>query len=155
MLKYHRAVLADVKALSRFTDWWLAGRGKAKGIVGAVNDCFIAPSQHKKYITRYKTWICLDGKQIVAWAVVEPSNTMIHLLIAGNYRGLGIGTRLVNILSPRYVRSKIDQSTGNPIAFYTRLGYRKVSQVQSRSRLDIEKIKPKRTRNIDILELPG
>lgn len=155
MLTYHEAVLGDVKALSRFTDWWLAGRGKAKGVIGAVNDCFISPSQHKKYVVKYRTWLCCDGAQVVGWAVVEPAGTMIHLLVAGNYRGKGIGSRLLKILSPRCIRSKLDQSTGNPEKFYKRFGYRKVKRVRSRSRLDIDKIRPSRNANIDVMEFTG
>jgi len=155
MLKYRQAVLDDLKALCKFTDWWLAGRGKSKGAVGAVNDCFISPSHHRKYILKYQTWICCDVEKIIGWAVVEPSNTMIHLLIHGDYRGKGIGSRLVKILSPRSVRSKLDQSSGNPIGFYAKLGYRKVKRVQSRSRLDIDKIYPLRDANIDVLKYSG
>jgi len=155
MLQYRQAVLDDVKALCKFTDWWLSGRGKAEGVPGAVNDCFVSPGQHGKYIVRYKTWICLDDLEIIAWAVVEPSSTMIHLLVSGDYRSNGIGQRLVKILSPRIVRSKLDQSCGDPIGFYNKLGYRKVKRVKSRSRLDIDKICPLRKANIDVMELVG
>lgn len=155
MLNYRQAVLGDVKALCKFTDWWLAGRGKAQGAAGAVNDCFVSPGQHRKYVLKYKTWICCHDNYIVGWAVVENSNTMIHLLVAGDYRGCGIGSKLVLILSPRLVRSKLDQSSGNPIGFYAKLGYRKVKRVQSRSRLDIDKICPTRDANIDVLEYSG
>lgn len=152
MLQFRRAVLDDLSALCFFTDWWLSGRGKSKGIDGAVDDCFISPGQHKKYIEKYTTWICLDGDKIVGWAVIEPSDTMIHLLVAGNYRGLGIGSAFVDCLSPRFIRSKMDQSSGDQIGFYMSLGYRKVKRVQSRSRLDIDKIHPFRKANIDLME---
>lgn len=155
MLTFRQAVLDDVKDLCKFTDWWLSGRGKAKGAAGAVNDCFISPGQHRKYILKYQTWICLDAEKIIGWAVVEPSNTMIHILVHGNYRSKGIGTMLIVFLSPRFVRSKSDQSSGNPIGFYAKLGYRKVKRVRSRSRLDIDVICPSRNPNIDVLEYSG
>jgi len=155
MLQYRQAVLDDVKALCKFTDWWLSGRGKAKGVPGAVNDCFVSPSQHLKYIRKYHTWICCHDTYIVGWAVVEPSDTMIHLLVAGDYRGCGIGSRLVEILCPRSVRSKSDQSSGNPRPFYEKLGFGFVGSCQSRSRLDIEKICPTRKSNIDVMEKSG
>ncbi len=153
MLNYRQAVLDDVKNLSRFTDWWLAGRGFHKNVPGAVNDCFISPGQHEKYILKYNTWVCTDDDFIVAWAVVQHNDIMIHLLVAGDYRNTGIGSALLRKLSPRFVRSKSDQSSGNPIGFYRRAGYRKINTVQSRSRLDIDVIKPFRKPNIDILEL--
>lgn len=155
MLKYRKATLQDVKSLSKFTDWWLAGRGFNKGVPGAVNDCFISPGQHRKYVKKYSVHLCIDDTKIVAWAVVQHGGVMIHLLVAGNYRGTGIGSRLLNILSPRYVRSKLDQSSGNPIDFYLKAGYRKVALVKSKSRLDIEKLRPFRKYNIDILVYPG
>lgn len=152
MYKFRNATLDDLKAVSRFTDFWLSGRGKRIGISGAVDDCFISPSQHRKYICKYRTFLCLRDFEVIGWAVVEPSETMIHLLVSGNYRGMGIGKQMMRLLSPKLVRSKLDQSSGNPLGFYQKLGYRKVSTEQSRSRLDIDKIKPNRKSNIDILQ---
>ena len=153
MLENRRAVLEDLKDVSRFTDWWLSGRAKAKAIPGAVNDCFISPSQHKKYILKYRTWLWLDGRAIVAWAVIEPSGTLIHMLVAGPYRGYGLGRAMMAFLKPTYVRSKNDQSSGDPRPFYEKCGYCYVCSEPSRSRLDIDKIKPTRPANIDILEI--
>ena len=131
MLNYREATEDDSKALRRFTDFWLSGRGKRVKAAGAVDDCFISPSQHKKYICKYRTFLCIDALEIICWAVVEPSGTLIHLLVHGNYRRKGFGRFVVQILSPRYVRSKLDQSSGNPISFYEKLGYRKVRTVKS------------------------
>lgn len=153
MLLYRDATIDDLKSVSRFTDFWLSGRGKRFGISGAVDDCFISPSQHKKYICKYRTFICHDKVKIIGWAVVEPSGTLIHLVVDGRYRGKGIGESMMLILKPRLVRSKSDQSSGNPIGFYEKLGYRVVSREQSRSRLDIDSIRPSRKKNIDILVL--
>ncbi len=152
MLNYRDATLEDLKAVSRFTDFWLSGRGKRVKAFGAVDDCFISPSQHKRYICKYRTVLCIDELKILGWAVVEPSSTIIHLLVAGNHRGHGIGKKLVECCAAKYVRSKSDQSSGNPIGFYERLGYRKLRAVKSRSRLDIDRIRPKRKPNIDYLE---
>lgn len=155
MLHYRQATEYDVRQLSRFTDFWLAGRGFYQKVPGAVNDCFISPGQHRKYVNKYVTWICTDDSNVVGWAVVQHGDIMIHLLVAGDYRGCGIGSALLSHLRPRFVRSKSDQSSGNPIAFYQKMGYRKIDTVQSRSRLDIDLIKPFRKPNIDILEYPG
>ncbi len=152
MLNFRDATIDDLKAVSRFTDFWLSGRGKRVQAAGAVDDCFISPSQHKKYICKYRTFICLEDLELVGWAVIEPSGTMIHMLVSGRHRGNGIGRQMMKLLSPKLVRSKSNQSTGNPIGFYNRLGYHKVSTVRSRSRLDIDVIRPKRKPNIDVLE---
>lgn len=150
---YRDAIIDDLGAVGRFTDFWLSGRGKRVNAPGAVDDCFISVSQHRKYICKYRTFLCLDAFEIVAWSVIEPSGTMIHLLVAGNKRGKGIGKHILKLTSPKLIRSKSDQSSGNPIRFYERLGYRKVDTVKSRSRLDIDLIKPNRKPNIDILEI--
>lgn len=151
MLIFRDATIDDLKAVSRFTDFWLSGRGKRVNAPGAVDDCFISPSQHKKYICKYLTFLCLRSHEIIGWAVVEPFGTMIHLLVDGEYRGKGIGKSMVLILQPKFVRSKSDQSSGNPIGFYEKLGYRKVATEQSRSRLDIDVVRPQRKPNIDVL----
>ena len=151
MVLYRDATLDDLKDVSRFTDFWLSGRGKRVKAFGAVDDCFISHSQHKKYICKYRTLICLEDLELVGWAVVEPSDTLINMLVAGNYRGQGIGRQMMCLLSPKFVRSKLDQSSGNPTGFYEKLGYTKVKTVKSRSRLDIDIIRPKRKPNIDVL----
>lgn len=150
MIVYRKGNIDDLKSVSRFTDFWISGRGKRVNEPGAVDDCFISPSQHKKYICKYRTFLCLNGSTIIGWAVVEPSNTLIHLLVAGNRRGEGIGSMLVKLIEPRCIRSKSDQSSGNPESFYLKLGYRKVCSERSRSRLDIDKVKPDRVVNIDV-----
>ena len=148
-----RATLKDLETICSFTDFWLAGRGKSQGISGAVDDYFISSGQHKKYIVKYATWQCVCNSRLLCWAVVEPSGTMINMLVDGNLRGKGIGRALMAKVRPKFIRSKSDQSSGNPIGFYEKLGYRKVSRVQSRSRLDIDQVRPARRPNIDILEL--
>lgn len=109
MFEYRRAVLDDLKALSRFTDLWLSGPGKALDVSGAVDDCFISVGQHRKYIEKYTTWICLDGNTIVGWAVIQHSSVM--------------------------------------------MGYYKVKRIRSRTRPDIDSIRPIRKPNIEIMKL--
>lgn len=153
MIQYRLADVNDLDLICRFTDYWLSGRGKRIGAPGAVDDCFVSPGQHRKYVSKYQTLIAFDKVTLVGWAVLAHNSIMIHLLVAGNHRCKGIGRQMVRILQPKRVRSKSDQSSGNPIAFYERLGFHKVRCEQSRSRLDIDKIKPNRSSNIDILEL--
>lgn len=153
MLVIRKASLDDLDLVSCFVDWWLSGRGKSKGVVGAVNDYFISKGQHKKYIVKYTTWLCFDALELIGWAVVEPSGTLINILIAGKRRGDGIGRAMMDHIRPKFVRSKSDQSSGNPLGFYEKLGYELVDKVKSRSRLDIDRIRPSRNKNIDVLEL--
>lgn len=150
--KFRQAGLNDLDHISWFTDYWLSGRGKDKGEPGAVNDCFVSPSQHKKYITRYKTYLVLDLNHIIAWAVVQLDGSLIHFLVAGDCRLKGIGTWFLKKINPPTVRSKLDQSSGDPSPFYAKNGYRKTVTIKSQSRFDIDKIRPHRKKNIDIYQ---
>jgi len=150
-----KAYLFDLEKIRQFTDFWLAGRGIKHNAPGAVNDYFISPSQHKKYIEKYRTWLVFDENEIVGWTVIQKDGSMIHLLIAGDHRRQGIGKFLVQSLNPEKIHSKSNQSTGNPAGFYERLGYEKIESRQSKSRLDIDKIKPDRKKIIDIFQKTG
>lgn len=153
MIVYRQARLDDLDPISRFTDWWISGRGKARNVPGAVNDCFITKPQHQKYIRRYETLIAFRGVSIVGWAVKGHNEVLIHLLISGPYRGQGIGKAMISILRPRIIRSKKDQSTGNPVEFYKKLGYQIVRTEQSKASFSIDQSKPNRPENIDVFVL--
>lgn len=152
-MEFEIATLKDLKEICFFTDFWLAGRGLKKHAPGAVNDCFISPSQHTKYILRYKTYVIFRKDKIIAWAVIQLDGSLIHLLVSGYHRHEGIGSWIIQRLQPKIVHSKNDQSSGDPAEFYEKLGYTKTATVKSASRLDINKIRPDRKKNIDIYQL--
>ena len=149
---YRKANENDLKNICRFTDFWLSGRGKAKGVPLTVNDYFISPSQHRKYIIKYTVLLATFDYAIVGWAVLQLNNTLTHLLVAGSHRAQGIGKHMLRLLCPETIHSKSDQSTGNPLQFYKHLGYEYVKSVQSKGRFDIDKIRPDRPKNIDVLQ---
>jgi len=69
-------------------------------------------------------FLAFDKKKLVGWAVKRlKTNVLFHLLIDPDYRGMGIGAKLLEILKPDIVRSKSDQMTGDPAAFYEKNGY--------------------------------
>jgi len=75
-----------------------------------------------------ETWVVFDGKKLVSWATVgrKSRRGLWNLLVHPKYRGRRIGSVLVEALKPDYVRSKADQSTGDPTPFYEKLGYETV-----------------------------
>lgn len=148
----YQAKLENLKKICNFTDFWLAGRGKRINAPGAVDDYFISPSQHKKYIEKYSTFIVCDENIIVAWAVIQNDGSLIHFLIAGTHRRQGIGRMFLKRLNPQLIHSKSNQSSGDPSGFYEKLGYKKVRSVKSKSRLDINKLRPNRKKIIDIYQ---
>lgn len=128
-LRYRLSVLEDVEMVIEFVDRLLAGK-----------DFFCPRGQHIGYY-KYKTIvITLDQGNLVGWAVRQRNGSLIHLLVDTDYRGKGIGTHLLEVLEPLFVRSKFDQSTGNPLKFYEDRGFEKTSD---------ERIG--RNKNIDLL----
>jgi len=153
--KTTKATISDLNNICKFTDFWLAGRGLRIKAPGAVDDYFISPSQHKKYIQKYSTWIIREGTNLIAWAVIQNDGSLIHMLVAGTHRKQGIGMNFLKQLSPAKIHSKSDQSSGNPAKFYEKAGYVKTNTVRSKSRLDIDRIRPNRKKNIDIYQRTG
>lgn len=151
-IEFRRARITDLNEICHFTDFWLSGRGLRTKAPGAVNDCFISPSQHRRYIVKYKTYIVVFNEKLIGWAVVQTNGSLIHFLIDGNYRGRQIGSQFLKFINPQIIHSKLDQSSGDPGRFYERQGYIKTDTIKSHSRLDIDKIRPNRKKNIDIYQ---
>ena len=145
-----QADIKDLDTIRRFTDFWLSGRGIKHNAPGAVDDCFISPSQHRRYILKYKTFLLHNKQSLIGWAVIQHDGSLIHFLMAGTHRGKGLGSLFLEKLHPDKIHSKSDQSSGNPGPFYEKCGYKKIKTVKSQSRLDIDKIRPDRKANIDI-----
>ena len=125
---YRRATRKDLPDIRKFVDYWLSGRAKAKGIKNAGNDYFVTYNQHRSYIKNCYVWLALDNNLIVGWGVKQKNNVMIHLLVDANYRGRGIGAKMLELMNPDIIRSKSDQMTGDPATFYEKHGYMKISQ---------------------------
>lgn len=135
---YRRATMVDCENCVRFTDAWLAGRQKTKGHPLAGNDYFISWGQYKSYLRTRHVLLALDQSEIVGWAVMERTRVLIHLLVHGDYRGHEIGGALLSRLNPDIIRSKQDQTTGDPASFYERNGYMKMSELRVGKKRNIE-----------------
>lgn len=126
-VNYRTASPEDLNIVRDFTDYWLSGKGYAAGFEKAGHDYFIPTRQHGDYLKYYTTLLAFIQNQLVGWAVRQRDGTLIHLLVASNFRGKGIGAALLKMLTPTAVRSKSDQSTGDPLAFYLKHGFKKTS----------------------------
>jgi len=138
-IQYRRATFVDLPAIVQFVDLWLAGRAKKAGAVNAGDDYFVTPQQHKSYLRGGIVYIALEGDKIVGWGVKGRNNVLIHLLVAGDCRGKGVGSELLKRLNPDVIRSKSDQSTGDPASFYEEHGYAKagVRKVGKKHNIDL------------------
>ncbi len=141
---YRKAVIEDLPAIAAFVDFWLTGGGKAGGIPGAGHDFFVPVGRHEGYLKKYHVLLAGYKGAIVGWAVKTKKGVLSHLLVAATFRGSGIGSELLKRMSPEVVRSKFDQSSGDPAEFYRKRGYVKASS---------ERLGKKK--NIDIFTRPG
>lgn len=122
-VRFRWANIEDLDGITEYVDCFLSGRRhKTLGRVSA-SDYFVEHGRHIHYIKDYKTLLAVVGQMIVGWAVLTSKGVLIHLLVRPDFRGRGIGRRMVEILQPELVRSKTDQSSGNPEHFYRTLGY--------------------------------
>lgn len=147
-----KAKAIDLCRIINFVDYWLSGRGVKAKAKGAVNDCFISPSQHQRYLTKYDTYIMQANDEIIGWAVKHPNGSLLHLLIAGDKRGMGYGAKLLRHIKPNVIRAKTNQSTGDPTPFYVQYGYRVVEQQPSQPNLSAKAKAKGRPKIINILK---
>jgi len=141
---FRKAVIEDLDAIVAFVDFWLTGGGKAGGIPGAGHDFFVPKGRHEAYLARYNVLLAGYAGEIVGWAVKTKKGVLIHLLVAATFRDQGIGGELLRRMSPEIVRSKFDQSSGDPAKFYIKRGFVKAT---------CERFGKKK--NIEIFSAPG
>lgn len=137
-VQYRRAHESDIPAIVAFVDFWLAGRGLADGVPGSAHDYFVPAGRHIKFVTRYTTLIALVENCIVGWSVKTNKGVLIHLLVAGTFRHQGIGSKLLELMNPDILRSKTDQSAGDPADFYRKHGYARTSSKRQGKNQNIE-----------------
>lgn len=143
-IQYRLANEADVPAITAFVDYWLAGRGLVDKSPGSAHDYFVPAGRHLKFVTKYSTLIALLNNHIVGWAVLTHKNVLIHLLIAGFMRHQGIGSKLLELTDPETIRSKMDQTAGDPAQFYEKLGYTRAPGATQGKKQNIEIFKRSR-----------
>lgn len=113
---YRLARMSDLDDIVSIVDRLLAGK-----------DFFCPRGQHIGYF-KYKTILLAHASDnLIGWAVRQKNGALIHLLIDPVYRGQGIGSHMLEVLEPLLIRSKSDQSTGDPLKFYEKHGYTKTT----------------------------
>jgi len=139
-ITYRPAGGNDLDDIRKFVDFWLSGGAKKLGIEGAGADYFVPKGQQIGYL-KYKTvYLATFEDKIIGWTVKSKNDTMIHLLVCPEYRGRGIGGHLLSIIDPACIRSKSDQTTGDPLKFYQKHGY------------EVTEAKTGKHQNIDLMQ---
>lgn len=132
MVTYRPAILADIRTIKEFVDFWLSGRGMIQHAPGASNDYFVTESQHLAKIKYGTVLLAFEDRRLVGWAAKGKNDALFYLLIAATHRHRGIGSALLKLIDPQCVRSKNDQSTGDPINFYLKHNYRIIARSQGK-----------------------
>lgn len=127
-VEYRLAEIDDFESVVKFVDFWLTGGGLSDGVPGSGHDFFVPRGLHEKYFKKYQVGLALVSSEIVGWAVKTDKGVLIHLLIAGTFRKSGIGGELLKRMAPKIIRSKTDQSGGDPLGFYEKHGFTKASK---------------------------
>jgi len=92
-------------------------------VPGSAHDYFVPAGRHLKFVTKYTTIIALVENCIIGWSVKTHKDVLIHLLVAGRFRHQGIGSELLARMNPETIRSKMDQTAGDPAQFYKSHGF--------------------------------
>jgi len=87
------------------------------------SDGFIGDRRLRYYLQRDRTYVALEGEEIVGVAIHSKKKTLYNLIVDETRRGQGIGTKLLQAVNPDYIRCKVNVSSGNPIPFYQKHGY--------------------------------
>jgi ribosomal protein S18 acetylase RimI-like enzyme len=73
--------------------------------------------------TRHTILVAELDSVLVGIAVRTSGTRLVNVLVHPAYRGLGIGSALVEASGASEVRAKLDMSTGDPTSFYQNLGF--------------------------------
>lgn len=137
-IEYRNATVEDLDNICAFVDYWLTGGGKSDHIAGAGHDYFVRHGQQADYLKKYNVLLATFADEIVGWAVKTKKNVLIHLLVAATFRGQNIGSEMLRKMQPDVIRSKFDQSTGDPGPFYVKHGFVKAISEKVGKKQNIE-----------------
>lgn len=64
-----------------------------------------------------------EWSEICGILVLYADSVLHNLFLARPWRSLGLGSAIIEAVSPSVIRAKVDMSTGDPSGFYARLGF--------------------------------
>jgi GNAT superfamily N-acetyltransferase len=113
-------IASDVQAVEHFADAVLKDdfffrRGHWLSLV--------ADSRVQPFVIRTAPPGSEEWSEIVGLVVLYAESFLHNLFLSKQWRGLGLGTRIIEALAPTVIRAKTDMASGDPTGFYARLGY--------------------------------
>lgn len=64
-----------------------------------------------------------EWSEICGVVVLYADSVLHNLFLAPPWRSMGLGSQIIEAVSPSTIRAKVDMSTGDPTGFYNRLGF--------------------------------
>lgn len=64
-----------------------------------------------------------EWSEIVGVVVLYADSVLHNLFLARHARAMGLGSSIIEAISPTTIRAKVDMSSGDPSGFYSRLGF--------------------------------
>jgi GNAT superfamily N-acetyltransferase len=88
-------------------------------------DYFVRRGQLEELVTgpHHQVYVAELDAVLVGVAITTRGSRLVNALVHPAYRGLGIGTELVQGSHAREVRAKLNMSSGDPRGFYRSLGF--------------------------------
>lgn len=102
----------DIPEILGFTDIFLR------------RDWMINKQRLMSYVKNYRVLIARSASKIIALGICKKEPCTLYLLyVHPKHRSQKIGFKLLQKLKPEIVRARINQTTGNPVPYYEKLGY--------------------------------
>lgn len=83
----------------------------------------VADSRVQPFVVRVRPGGQPEWSEICGVVVLYADSVLHNLFLAKQWRSLGLGSAIIEAVSPSKIRAKVDMSTGDPTGFYSRLGF--------------------------------
>jgi len=83
----------------------------------------VADSRVQPFVVRVRGAGQPEWSEICGVVVLYADSVLHNLFLSRAWRSLGLGSAIIEAVSPSKIRAKVDMSTGDPSGFYARLGF--------------------------------